>query len=149
MSDLNGLLDLVAEDVLENMFFSGIMGEMPEKAGTDDADGDRLFATVAFSGSSDGRLSVSAPASTAAVLAAGVVGAEDGTVSESQVRAVVGELANVFCGAVLGRMNPDGHFVISTPEVSETDGGNAVLDMEVHRHFEIVEGDLAVGLTVH
>ena len=144
MSELNSLLDQTTEDVLENMFFSGIMGEMQEEAG-----GERLFATVAFSGSSGGRLSVSAPASTAAVLAAGFVGEEDGSVSDSQVRAVVGELANVLCGAVLGRMNPAGHFVISAPEVSDTECEGAVRDMEIQRHFEIVEGDLAVGLSVH
>jgi CheY-specific phosphatase CheX len=144
MTDLNGLLTQVAEDVLENMFFSGVMGEMEGEAG-----GERLSARVTFSGSSAGELGVSAPPSTVALLAAGFLGAEDDNVTEVQARAVVGELANVLCGAVLGRLNPTGHFAISPPEVSHAEGASAVRGMELQRRFELMEGDLAVGLTVH
>ena len=63
------LLDQAAEEVLENMFFSGVTGEV-----MDEPDSERLCATVAFAGSSEGELRVSAPRSTVAILAAGFLG---------------------------------------------------------------------------
>lgn len=143
MSDLNEVLGQVTEEVLEHMFFSGVAGE-PETP----ACGDRLCATVTFTGSSHGELGISMPASTAATLAAAFLGSEDEAV-ESQVRAVAGEIANVVCGVVLARMNPDGQFSISSPAVMIGDDTEAVGNMAVRRHFEIIEGDLSVGLTVH
>ena len=147
MADMSMLLAEAAEEVLENMFFSGVMGEM-EDLGSQ-TDGERLCATVTFAGSSVGELSVSATPSTIAVLAAGFLGAEDDTVPDAQMRSVVGELANVLCGAVLGHMNPKGSFVISPPEITEAGGANSLCEMELHRRFELMEGDLSVGLTVH
>ena len=144
MPDLSLLLTEAAEEVLENMFFSGVMGEMESEQ-----DGERLCATVTFSGSSQGELTVSAAPSTVAVLAAGFLGEEDDTVADAQVRSVVGELANVLCGVVLGHMDPKGSFVISPPLVTDTEGARPICEMELHRRFELMEGDLAVGLTVH
>jgi CheY-specific phosphatase CheX len=144
MADLHALLTEAAENVLENMFFSGVMGEIEEEP-----EGERLCATVKFAGSSHGELTVSAAESTVAVLAAGFLGAEDETVSDAQVRSVVGELANVLCGAVLGNLDPNGNFVISPPEVKDADGAGAVGHMQLRRRFELMEGDLSVGLTVH
>jgi CheY-specific phosphatase CheX len=142
MANLNEILTQAAEEVLENMFFSGVMGEMAEPP-----EGERVCATVTFDGSSHGTLSVSAPLSTASALAAGFLGEEEGSVARAQARAVVGELANVLCGVVLGRMNPDGDFVISPPDVTRADSEVSVL--ELHHWFELMEGDLAIGLTVH
>jgi CheY-specific phosphatase CheX len=141
MADLSVMLTEATEEVLENMFFSGVMGEM-EEAG----DGDRLCATVAFAGSIAGELTVSAAPATIAILAAGFLGAEDDSVADTQARSVVGELANVLCGVMLGHMDPKGSFVISPPEISDADG---VGEMGLHKRFELMEGDLAVGLTVH
>jgi CheY-specific phosphatase CheX len=141
MADLSVMLTEATEEVLENMFFSGVMGEMEETA-----DGDRLSATVTFAGSITGALTVSAAPATIAVLAAGFLGAEDDSVADSQARSVVGELANVLCGVMLGHMDPKGSFVISPPEVTDAGG---VGEMELHKRFELMEGDLAVGLTVH
>lgn len=144
MADLNQLLDQAAGEVLENMFFSGVMSEMEGEP-----EGGRLCATVSFTGSSDGELTVSAAPSTLAVLAAGFLGTEDDNVADAQVRSVAGELANVLCGAVLGHMDPKGSYRISPPTVSEAENGNLVRDRELYKRFELMEGDLAVGLTVH
>lgn len=143
MSDVSRLLRDAAEDVLENMFFSAVMGELETPA-----DGQRLCATVTFTGTRNGRLGVSASASTVATLAAGFLGSEEEEVGESQVRAVAGEIANVLCGAVLGRMNPAGEFAISPPEVTDGDDSVVVGTLELRRRFELMEGDLSVGLTV-
>jgi CheY-specific phosphatase CheX len=144
MADLNTVLNTAAEEVLGNMFFSGVTGEIPG-----DPEGERLCARVSFSGSSEGELAVSASASTLAVLAAGFLGEEDGAVSEPQVRSVAGELANVLCGAVLGHLNPKGSFRITPPRIISEESGAALRGMEFRRLFELMEGDLAVGLTVH
>lgn len=144
MSDLNQLLEKAAEDVLENMFYSGIMGEMEGEP-----EGERLCATVRFEGTREGELTVSALPSTLAVLAAGFLGADDDNVPDAQVQSVAGELANVLCGAVLGHMEPHGQFRISPPSVCEAQGGSAMRDMDLRKRFELMEGDLAVGLTVH
>jgi CheY-specific phosphatase CheX len=144
MSDLNALLAQVTEEVLENMFFSGVMGELEAPAL-----GQRLCATVTFTGSSTGELGVSAPLATATALAAGFLGSEDETVADSQVLAVVGELANVLCGVVLARMNPDGQFVISPPGIANIEEPEGMGDRNVLRCFEIMEGNLSVSLTVH
>jgi CheY-specific phosphatase CheX len=147
MADLSVLLTQATEEVLENMFFSGVMGEMETTEAT--ADGDRLFATVTFAGSVAGQLTVSAAPATVAVLAAGFLGAEDDSVADTQARSVVGELANVLCGVMLGHLDPKGSFVISPPDVTGADGADGVGAMELHKWFELMEGDLAVGLTVH
>jgi CheY-specific phosphatase CheX len=147
MADLSVLLTEATEEVLENMFFSGVMGEVETTEETED--GDRLCATVTFAGSIEGELTVSAAPSTISILAAGFLGAEDDSVADAQARSVVGELANVLCGVMLGHMDPRGSFVISPPLVTDADGASGVGRMELHRWFELVEGDLAVGLTVH
>ena len=143
MDNLTELLGQAAEEVLENMFFSGVLSELAEEPG-----GDRLCATVRFEGSSHGELRLSTSASSAALLAAGFLGTEDENVPGAQAREVAGELANVLCGVVLGRLNPQGNFVISPPEVANMDGVGAVSAMQFQKRFEIMEGDLAVGLTV-
>jgi CheY-specific phosphatase CheX len=144
MTDLSVLLAESAEEVLENMFFSAVMGVLPEEPG-----GERFYATVTFGGSTHGELSVSAAPATATQLAAGFLGTEDETVADAQVRAVVGEIANVLCGVVLGHLDPTGNFVISPPRVTVAEDENLVCGMELQRRFELMEGDLAVGLTVH
>jgi len=144
MADLSALLNTAAEEVLENMFFSGVTGELPGEPG-----GDRLSATVSFVGSSEGELTVSATASALSALAAGFLGEEDDAVSEAQLQSVAGELANVLCGAVLGHLNPKGSFRIAPPRIAREQDGNAIREMEVRKLFELLEGDLAVGLTVH
>jgi CheY-specific phosphatase CheX len=144
MADLSVMLTEATEEVLENMFFSGVMGEVETTEAT--AEGERLCATVSFAGSFTGKLTVSAAPATIAVLAAGFLGAEDDSVVDTQARSVVGELANVLCGVMLGHLDPKGSFVISPPEVSDASG---VGQRELQKCFELMEGDLAVGLTVH
>ena len=144
MPELSALIDMAAEEVLENMFFSGVTGEIPGEP-----EGERLCATVAFAGSKEGALTVSAAASTLTALAAGFLGAEENEIGGAQVISVAGELANVLCGALLGHMDPAGSFRITPPRITEVVGAGAIRDMPLQKHFELLEGDLAVGLTVH
>ncbi len=142
MPEMERLLEGVTEEVLEAMFFSSVLGPC-----ADPVEGPCLSAHVSFSGSRSGALAVSVPNVTAATLAASFLGTEDGSAPEDQIRAALGELANILCGAVLGRNDPAGRFSISTPEVSVVDDF-ALRSMQFQRSFELMEGNLAIGLTI-
>jgi len=142
MADLENLLDSAAEEVLETMFYTGIFGPGTE------GDGPYVAAGVAFQGSRNGSLDVAAPESTAIALAAAFLGEDPESVPAQQVPTVIGELANVLCGVVLGRVEEGGQFVIAPPQVSRLDLGNPAHNLEVRRVFELEEGTLSVGLTI-
>jgi CheY-specific phosphatase CheX len=144
MPELDQLLDGITEEVLEGMFFSAVMGETAGEIA-----GPCLFARVSFSGSRNGSLAVAAPNATAASLAGSFLGTEDGSAPEDQVNAALGELANILCGAVLGRSEPAGRFAISTPEVSTIEHFDLATEgMQFQRSFELLDGNLAIGLTI-
>src|SRR5262249_24956153 len=137
MVDVNELLNAAAESVLENMFFSAVMGELPGEP-----DDSRVCAAVTFAGSNEGELVIAAAPATLEALAAGFLGADEESVADSQVKSVAGELANVLCGAVLGGLDPKGSFQISPPRIVEAVGGGSVCDMAFQKRFELMEGDL-------
>jgi CheY-specific phosphatase CheX len=144
MPEIEQLLDGVTEEVLEGMFFSAVMGET-----TGEVEGSCLSARVSFSGSRNGSLAVSAPNATAASLAGSFLGTEDGSAPEDQINAALGELANILCGAVLGRSEPAGRFAISTPQVSIVEHFDLATEgMQIRRSFELMDGNLAIGLTI-
>jgi CheY-specific phosphatase CheX len=76
-----------------------------------------VFATVAFSGSHHGALSVEFPAKLLPVLAVNVLGEEDAPDAATQFDAL-GELANIICGNVLPALNPDGKYSLGAPAIS-------------------------------
>lgn len=144
MSELESLLGFAAEEVLETMFYSAVMGP-----GAELAEGPYLAGGVSFTGTRSGALGVSAPQSTATALAAAFLGESPDEVPASQVPTIIGELANVLCGVVLGRIEPGGQFVIAPPQVSCVDTSElAAANLEVRRVFELEEGTLSVGLTI-
>jgi len=137
MTAADELLDSVVSDVLETMFFSGVFGP-----GTQ-TDGPHLAARVSFTGSHQGALEVAATEATARALAGSFLGVMEDEVPEGQAPALLGEMANVLCGAVLGRMEPQGRFLIAPPEAAsgEDPGG-------VKHVFELAEGWLSVSWRV-
>ncbi len=142
MPELETALDETVESVLEGMFFSFIAGpgEPPAGAG--------LTAGVAFSGAKAGELEVRAGEATAAKLAASFLGSEE-TATEDEVSATFGELANVICGALLGRLDPSGRFSITEPSVRREPDLAAVADpLGARRIFELEEGTLEVGFRI-
>jgi len=143
MSELEDLLSSAAEEVLETMFYSGVFGPGTEGGGP------YLSAGVSFRGSRSGALDVAAPEATATALAASFLGETAESVPAEQVPAVIGELANVLCGVVLGRVEEGGQFVIAPPKVSRTEAGvQPARNLEIRRVFELEEGTLSVGLTI-
>ena len=142
MSELEDLLGIATEEVIETMFYSAVFGP-----GTEAAEGPYLSAEVTFTGSRSGALEVSAPQSTATVLAAAFLGENADSVADTQVPAIIGELANVMCGVVLGRLEQGGQFAIAPPQVSRMEGP-AASHRGVRRVFEIEEGTVSIGLTL-
>ncbi|SPE31139.1 hypothetical protein SBA3_1750014 [Candidatus Sulfopaludibacter sp. SbA3] len=138
------VLDSIAEQVLETMFFSAVLGPAEEPV-----DVPRLTALVSFSGSHAGLLGVSGDAATANALAANFLGVAGDEVPPGQEPAVLGELANVLCGAVLGHAEPEGRFTIYPPQISDTEECVAILHKtQIQRNFETTEGCLTIGLTI-
>ena len=140
--ELGELLGSATEEVLETMFYTGAFGPGTEGGGT------YLSAGVSFRGSRNGALDVAAPESTALALAAAFLGETVESVPPEQVPTVIGELANVLCGVILGRVEEGGQFVIAPPHVSRQDMAELVRNLEVRRVFELEEGTLSVGLTI-
>jgi CheY-specific phosphatase CheX len=144
VAELEQILDRVTEEALETMFFSAILGPASPTYG-DDA----VTAMVEFAGSDRGVLRLSADRATATTHTANFLGLSEEEAPLEEIHAVVGELANVICGATLAQIRPDGRFLISPPRVFT--GGEAARDideMPVVRKFELADGSLMVGLSV-
>jgi CheY-specific phosphatase CheX len=76
-----------------------------------------FVATVAFTGSHHGAISIEFPARLLPILATNVLGEEE-TPGEEMQRDALGELANIVCGNVLPALDPDGKYSLGAPEVS-------------------------------
>jgi CheY-specific phosphatase CheX len=76
-----------------------------------------FVATVEFSGSHHGAISIEFPARLLPVLATNVLGDEE-TPGEEMQRDALGELANIICGNVLPALDPDGKYSLGAPDVS-------------------------------
>lgn len=103
-----------APNVLGTMFFE-LLTEPPQVCAFSPA---KLLdvSRVDFEGDPHGRLVVAAPPSLSAALAGAFLALEDQPAPPSNIAFVLGELANMLCGSVLGRLRPDGTFRLSTPE---------------------------------
>lgn len=100
-------------DVLETMFFE-LLAEAPEVGSLPPAE-PLDTARVDFEGTARGYLVVAAPSGLSASLAGAFLAVDDQGAPASNIEFVLGELANMLCGSVLGRFQPDGTFRLSTP----------------------------------
>ena len=137
MTVTDQVLEAVVNEVLETMFFSAVFGPGTE------TEGDSMTARVTFTGSHEGALEVSALATTVTALACSFLGVMEDELPEGQAPALLGEMANVLCGAVLGRLEPEGRFRIAPPEIR-----SAAEPVDLRQVFELAEGWLAVSLGI-
>lgn len=141
---LEAAVETITEQVLETMFFSAVLG--PAEPPTEVLS---LTALVSFTGARSGVLGVSGDCATTTNLAANFLGVPGDEVPPGQGPAVLGELANVLCGAILGHAEPEGRFTIEPPLVSSAPDSAATLNhTQIQRTFETSEGCLTVGLTI-
>jgi len=129
------------EEVLETMFFTGILSA---EAQTACRAGGGLCASVRFEGPPDGELRVWIPLQTGSALASSFLGLAPGEVTSADCEQVAGELANMFCGSLLSRSAPTSEFHLTvnqdqTPNAEPCDSCVA---------FELPEGPLNVCVRV-
>jgi CheY-specific phosphatase CheX len=125
------------------MFFSAPLGPAEPKAGAQ-----VLEARLAFHGRPSGTLNVRLSEASARLLAAGFLGEDEETLTDSQPGQVVCELANMLCGSLVSKLENEESFDLSVPELLAD--GQAAPDAETppeaRQSFELENGILTVTL---
>ena len=132
------------EQVLETMFFTGVLSAEKLAAGEEPRSCAAVIATVKFEGPPDGALCVGMEAETAVALASTFLGLDPPDVTDADCRQVVGEMANMMCGSVLSRVVPESSLRLASPVVrdgQETPCGPACA---ARAFFTLPEGGLHV-----
>jgi hypothetical protein len=142
--NLDQLLSETVDGVLETMFFSMPLGPAEPETGPT-----VLAARLAFHGNPSGTLEVCLSQASARLLAAGFLGEDDETLTDSQPGEVVCELANMLCGSLVSKLETDESFDLTSPELVPA-GGATATDLEAppvaRQSFELENGILTVTL---
>ena len=102
-------------EVLDTMYFTTVLDAVPEAALRPLHSGDFAF-SLGFKGDVSGSFGLHLDYSTAYSLASNFLGEDGGELPNVEVGDVVGELANMLCGAVMSRVPSTHKFVLSHPE---------------------------------
>lgn len=149
---------MVSQQVLETMFFLA-----PEETEGKQGPKEQVTAYLAFHGACAGNFRLQLSPSLAHYIACNFVGALDPSeVSQPQAEAVIGELANMICGATLSKAAPHALFALGTPELrhgiedeegvaaresdrdADSEAGEATVDPPVDRSVQ-ADGELDLG----
>jgi CheY-specific phosphatase CheX len=140
----DGILASTAEDVLETMFFTGIEGLADADA---PPSGPHLGVRLAFAGTPSGMLTLRISEASARSLASNFLAAEaDEPLPDAPLGAVVGELANMICGALLSQVQSETHFHLSSPELMPS--GAVQPDCRPTQSLNLGDGTLDLWLEV-
>lgn len=138
-------LEESVSEVLESMFFLSceVIPLSTEDAGTTFVDRE-----VDFTGPHKGHFGIRMALSTAQMLASNFLGQEPEELTEVQNGEVVGEVANMICGAILGRMDSKQAFVLSPPHAghSAVDSGHGAVQFQ--SMFALDEGTLTAWFSL-
>jgi CheY-specific phosphatase CheX len=125
-SDLAEAIQAAAMEVLETMFFTSVLDE---SEGAPDAP--PVLASLDFHGTPSGSFQVELARPAAVCLAADFLGTDAEEICDERAQEVTCELANMLCGSILSRIEPDALFDLSHPEplvrLSEGAGVSQVL----------------------
>jgi CheY-specific phosphatase CheX len=141
-SELENLLEAASYDVLETMCFFGVLGDADSINSTEE----QITAKVLFRGDAAGEFRATLDYSAAWSIAANFMGEEPLDVELAHMQAVICELANMICGAVLSNYRKDGLFQLSTPEIAGCEESQS--PQEVSRVFELESGSMKVSITL-
>ena len=111
---IHQLLLQSAQDALATMFFT-----LPDDVSVDTQrpHGELIAANVNFRGALPGRFGLVVSYPVARTLAMNFLGCDDDAdLLLAKVESVIGELANIICGAVLSEIESDAHFDLDGPE---------------------------------
>jgi CheY-specific phosphatase CheX len=136
-------LSRCCEDVLETMFFTGILAPSEDPL---EVTRGTLSACVSFAGPPNGELRLRIGHATASALAASFLGIPADEVTASLTDNVLGELANMLCGSFLTKSAPRSTLRLSTPQVGNAPA--ALDDAAVQICFELPEGLLHLAISV-
>jgi CheY-specific phosphatase CheX len=142
------LLSESAQKTLETMFFT-----TPDRVSADPQRpaGELIAASLTFQGAPPGRFGVVMSEPVARTIATNFLGAEDGKrLPPAQVRGVIGELANIICGAVLSELESNANFDLSSPAPvqvgADEPGPDYATGSPVTCRFEMPEGAIVLSL---
>lgn len=145
-TDLDKALSESAEEVLETMFFATVIGEA---SATEPIPPDSAAARLAFRGKPSGVFTVAACPSAARSLAAAFLALDEDEVAQERAREVVCELANMICGSVLSRLEPDELFELEHPEpVAVTGACPCVSALSARRALDLGDGTLNICIEI-
>jgi CheY-specific phosphatase CheX len=99
-----------------------------------------------FEGEAVGEFRATLDYSAAWAIAANFMGEEPLDIELAHMQAVICELANMICGAVLSSYRKDGLFHLSTPEIADCEEVQS--PKEVSRAFELETGSMKVSITL-
>ncbi len=138
LTDVQEVFLSSASEVLETMFFTGVM----EQEATEDGS-PVVAAELTFRGKPSGRFGVRVSSETGRAIAVNFLGLDD--VSENQVEEVVAELSNMLCGSVLSRLEAGVRFELSHP-VLQVDCSWEEHSGSIGHTFGLEEGTLTMWL---
>ena len=149
-AELERLVRASLEKTLETMFFT-----MPDEVSgnAERPEGDLIAVRLRFEGKPPGMLGLLVSESLAQSLAANFLGCEDdAALPAEKVMAVIGELANMICGAVLSKIKSDETFDLETPNPILVAAGEAAPDFaggdQCACRFEFPEGAMTAFFLV-
>jgi CheY-specific phosphatase CheX len=135
-----------AQNALEIMCFSDaevVSGEVTTP------EGELLAASLTFEGAPSGSFGLLISANAARSVATNFLAADDeARLTAAEVSAVIGELANMICGAMLSELESDATFDISEPGVAVAKAGEIAPDWlsgsQSAVRFELAGGAIAL-----
>jgi len=138
------LLPEAGQKTLETMFFA-----TPDRVSMDPhrPAGELIAASLTFHGTPPGRFGLLISERLAKTLAENFTGCDDvAQLLPAQVAGVIGELANMLCGAVLTELESNAYFDLSSPETLYVGSGEPDPDLSTGSRypcrFEFPEGTL-------
>jgi CheY-specific phosphatase CheX len=134
-----------ATRILESMFFTTVSGD----AVRPDPDQEMIGASVTFEGRVAGFLAIATDTETAKTLAADFLALESkDSVDPEQARQMIGELANMICGATLSGLDDEALFDLAHPVCGAEAVALALSGAGTHWFMDIGAGTLAVRLWI-
>jgi len=137
------LLSESVGEVLESMFFTGVFDEDASSK----EERQLIAARLSFRGTPSGEFGIGTKPETVQKLSASFLGEDESSISESQSGEVLCELANMLCGSFLSRLEKNGRFDLSKPELQPA-GTEMPQDCAIRREFHSEEGSLQVWLAL-
>src|SRR5579859_1630173 len=139
-SPMEQVLQLVAGEVLETMFFTEAEASPCEHEWLETA----RCALIRFEGSHLGEMLLGVSGEAVEPIAAGFLGLDPMELTDAQRGQVVQELANIMCGALMSHLWPESDLALSSPALEAW--REWADESALHGCFTLPEGKLALSI---